>query len=133
MCRRFLFRLRKRLFVRSVRTDCSTRVGGPQRDQFESRYTEQCLLFHGPDLSAVFSRHQDEYPYLTQAYVSQLAFDGSRIDDRLGIRDSECATADEARTKAPQLALMFGLPKLRGRRGHWFAMAILPTSASCSE
>ena len=67
-----MFRLRKRLFVDHCGWMLST-TGEVERDQFDTWYTEHCLLFCGADLVGGFRAIRTDYPYLTQSIFPQLA------------------------------------------------------------
>jgi acyl homoserine lactone synthase len=67
-----LFQLRKRLFVDQCGWKLAT-DGDVERDQFDTWYTEHCLLFCGAELIGGFRAIRTDYPYLTQAIFPQLA------------------------------------------------------------
>jgi N-acyl-L-homoserine lactone synthetase len=109
-----LFRLRKRLFVDQCGWLLET-IGDLERDQFDTWYTEHCLLFRGPDLVGGFRAIRTDYPYLTQSVFPQLAV--LRFPNRRTVweisRFGVLPTAAEARSTRLNYALMFRFAELR--------------------
>jgi N-acyl-L-homoserine lactone synthetase len=110
-----MLRLRKRLFV----DHCGwllTTTGDVERDQFDTWYTEHCLLFSGPDLVGGFRAIRTDYPYLTQSVFPQLAvahFPNCRNVWEIS-RFGVLPAAAEARSARLTYALMFRFAELRG-------------------
>ena len=109
-----MFRLRKRLFVDQCGWLLET-VGDLERDQFDTWYTEHCLLFRGTDLVGGFRAIRTDYPYLTQSVFPQLAV--RRFPNRRTVweisRFGVLAVAAEARSTRLNYALMFRFAELR--------------------
>jgi N-acyl-L-homoserine lactone synthetase len=110
-----MFRLRKRLFVDHCGWMLST-IGDAERDQFDTWYTEHCLLFSGADLVGGFRAIRTDYPYLTQSVFPQLAV--RRFPNRRNVweisRFGVLPAAAEARSARLNYALMFRFAELRG-------------------
>src|SRR5258708_29372453 len=110
-----MFRLRKRLFVDHCGWMLST-IGEVERDQFDTWYTEHCLLFCGSDLVGGFRAIRTDYPYLTQSIFPQLAV--RRFPNRRNVweisRFGVLPAAAEARSTRLNYALMFRFAELRG-------------------
>jgi N-acyl-L-homoserine lactone synthetase len=110
-----MFRLRKRLFVDQCGWLLET-IGDLERDQFDTWYTEHCLLFRGADLVGGFRAIRTDYPYLTQSVFPQLAV--LRFPNRRTVweisRFGVLPTAAEARSTRLNYALMFRFAELRG-------------------
>jgi N-acyl-L-homoserine lactone synthetase len=110
-----MLRLRKRLFVDHCGWILST-SGDVERDQFDTWYTEHCLLFCGPDLVGGFRAIRTDYPYLTQTVFPQLAV--RRFPNQRNIweisRFGVLPAAAEARSARLNYALMFRFAELRG-------------------
>jgi N-acyl-L-homoserine lactone synthetase len=109
-----MLRLRKRLFVDQCGWMLTT-IDDLERDQFDSWYTEHCLLFRGPDLVGGFRAIRTDYPYLTQAVFPQLAV--KRFPNRRTVWEISrfgVLSAAEARTARLNYALMFRFAELRG-------------------
>ncbi|MCC8965070.1 GNAT family N-acetyltransferase [Bradyrhizobium sp. Pear76] len=110
-----MLRLRKRLFVDHCGWLLST-TGDVERDQFDSWYTEHCLLFAGAELVGGFRAIRTDYPYLTKSVFPQLAVRRfpSRRDaweiSRFGVLPSVA----RSRTARVNYALMFRFAELRG-------------------
>lgn len=107
--------LRKRLFVDQCGWHLST-IGDLERDQFDTWYTEHCLLFSGPELVGGFRAIRTDYPYLTKSVFPQLALgrfpscsDVWEIS-RFGI----CSSAASAEVARLNYALMFRFAEMRG-------------------
>lgn len=110
-----MLRLRKRLFVDHCGWLLST-TGDVERDQFDSWYTEHCLLFSGAELVGGFRAIRTDYPYLTKSVFPQLAVRRfpSRRDaweiSRFGVLPCDA----RSRTARVNYALMFRFAELRG-------------------
>jgi N-acyl-L-homoserine lactone synthetase len=109
-----MFRLRKRLFVDHCGWMLAT-IGDFERDQFDTWYTEHCLLFSGSDLVGGFRAIRTDYPYLTQSVFPQLAV--RRFPNRRNVweisRFGVLPAAAEARSAQLNYALMFRFAELR--------------------
>ena len=110
-----MLRLRKRLFVDQCGWMLST-IGDVERDQFDTWYTEHCLLFCGSDLVGGFRAIRTDYPYLTKSIFPQLAV--RRFPSRRNVweisRFGVLPAAAEARSTRLNYALMFRFAELRG-------------------
>jgi N-acyl-L-homoserine lactone synthetase len=110
-----MFRLRKRLFVDQCGWKLTT-SGDAERDQFDTWYTEHCLLFCDADLVGGFRAIPTDYPYLTQSIFPQLAV--RRFPNRRNVweisRFGVLPVAAEARSTRLNYALMFRFAELRG-------------------
>lgn len=110
-----LLRLRKRLFVDRCGWLLET-TGDLERDEFDSWYTEHCLLYSGPELVGGFRAIRTDHPYLTKSVFPQLATGRFPSDpdaweiSRFGVV-SKAAGAYVARLN---YALMFRFAELRG-------------------
>jgi N-acyl-L-homoserine lactone synthetase len=111
---RAMLRLRKRLFVDQCGWMLAT-IDDIERDQFDSWYTEHCLLFRGSDLVGGFRAIRTDYPYLTQAVFPQLAV--KRFPNRRTVweisRFGVLSDAAEARSARLNYALMFRFAEMR--------------------
>jgi len=114
-CVEAMLRLRKRLFV-DQRGWLLTTTGDVERDQFDTWYTEHCLLFFGPELVGGFRAIRTDHPYLTESVFPQLAVgrfpncsDAWELS-RFGVL-SGAANAHVGRLN---YALMFRFAELRG-------------------
>jgi N-acyl-L-homoserine lactone synthetase len=110
-----MFRLRKRLFVDQCGWTLAT-IDDIERDQFDTWYTEHCLLFCGADLIGGFRAIRADYPYLTRSIFPQLArrrFPRRRTAWEIS-RFGVLPLATEARTTRLNYALMFRFAELRG-------------------
>lgn len=112
---RSLLQLRKRLFVDHCGWKLTTN-GDVERDQFDTWYTEHCLLFSGHELVGGFRAIRTDYPYLSQVVFPQLAI--RRFPNRRNIweisRFGVLPTAGEAGLARLNYALMFRFAELRG-------------------
>jgi len=110
-----MLRLRKRLFVDQCGWMLNT-IGDLERDQFDTWYTEHCLLFRSADLVGGFRAIRTDYPYLTQSVFPQLA--ARRFPNRRTVweisRFGVLPAAAEARSARLNYALMFRFAELRG-------------------
>jgi N-acyl-L-homoserine lactone synthetase len=110
-----MLRLRKRLFVDQCGWRLTT-VGDVERDQFDSWYTEHCLLFSGVELVGGFRAIRTDYPYLTKSVFPQLAvrrFPSSRDAWEIS-RFGVLTNVARSQTARVNYALMFRFAELRG-------------------
>jgi acyl homoserine lactone synthase len=110
-----MFRLRKRLFVDQCGWELATN-GDVERDQFDTWYTEHCLLFFGNDLVGGFRAIRTNFPYLTQSVFPQLAvlrFPNHRDVWEIS-RFGVLPNPSEAKLAPMNYALMFRFAEMRG-------------------
>jgi len=120
-----MLRLRKRLFVDQCGWKLATN-GDVERDQFDTWYTEHCMLFCGFELVGGFRAIRTDYPYLTQSLFPQLAV--RRFPNRRDVweisRFGVLPVAGEAKSARLNYALMFRFAEIRAAQV-WLAMADL--------
>jgi acyl homoserine lactone synthase len=112
-----MFRLRKRLFVDQCGWELATN-GDLERDQFDTWYTEHCLLFCGDDLVGGFRAIRTDFPYLTQSVFPQLAV--RRFPNHRDVweisRFGVLPIQSEAKLAPLNYALMFRFAEMRGAK-----------------